>query len=617
MWRRPIIFIVPRNLLVLAVLIGLMLIAGSFGWRAVWGAGIKDRVIVIDAGHGGKDPGAQYGGLKEKDINLDVALRLRTILEQKGSKVVLTRDSDQDFYAPGNVIGRMAKRIELNQRVKLASNNNADLFISIHTNSFPQRSSYGMETYYHLKSASGLALAERIQQELRSVQPENKRKAKPGDYYLINQTKMPAVIVEIGFLSNSKERKLLLNDTYKDSVAQSIALGIDNYFKDYPLGVHEGAPALSQLAGPPPATADTFRLYFPSNGWEELATEERQAPSAKWPALHAPAKIALILNELIKGPASPAHARAVPSQTQILAVEIKNGIATINLSHEIRDNFPGGALAEDMAVNSLVWSASQVPGIQGVRILIDGQFADSIGGHVILDHTFTPTPPVARAAIVIDDWGINNPGTQEILNTEVAFTAAVMPNMLYTRKEAELLHEEGHEIIMHMPLEAKGGRTDWLGPGALLSGLSAQELRSRLNQSFDTVPYAVGLSNHMGSKGSENTLITREIIKMAQDNNLFILDSKTSESSILAKEAEKAGLPWGVRDVFLDNSADLNSIKKQLRLLITTAKKNGKAIGIGHVGPQGPNTAQAIKELLPEFAKAGVQIVPLSELIQH
>lgn len=617
MRKRPIIFIIPRHLLILAGSIGLMLLIASFGRLAVWGTGIKDKVIVIDPGHGGKDPGAQYGGIREKDINLDVALRLRTVLEQQGCQVILTRDSDTDFFAPGKVSGQMAKRIELNQRVKLASSHNADLFISIHTNSFPQRNSYGMETYYHLKSSSGQALAERIQDALRTAQPENKRKAKPGDYYLINQTTMPAVIVEIGFLSNSKERKLLLNDTYKDSVAQAIAVGIDRYFSDFPHGVPESTPALSKNSGPIPATAETFRLYYPTNAWDDLAAEERQAQGTQWSDQPLAAKAAFILNELIKGPALAAHAQVIPPQTQVLSVEINNQVATINLSREIRDQFPGGALAEDMTVNSLVWSTTQLPGIQGVRILIDGQFADSIGGHVILDHTFTSAPVIGKVALVIDDFGINNPGTKEMLNTNVPFTAAVMPNMLFSREEAELLHAKGHEIILHMPLEAKGGRPEWLGPGALYTGLSSEELQRRLAQGLDSVPYAVGISNHMGSKGSENTAIAGEIVKFAQERNLYVLDSRTSESSLLAKAAEKAGLPWGRRDIFLDNSSNLSSIKKQLRLLIATAKKYGKAIGIGHVGPQGPYTAQAIQELLPEFAKERIQIVPLSELLTH
>jgi len=236
-----------------------------------------------------------------------------------------------------------------------------------------------------------------------------------------------------------------------------------------------------------------------------------------------------------------------------------------------------------------------------------------IVGH--LNHTMTPQPVNVKIAIVIDDFGIDNPGTQQMLELGIPITAAIMPNLLYSQKEAELLHNLGYEIIIHMPIESKNGRPEWLGPGALTTNLSPQELRTRLDHSVEQITYAVGISNHMGSKGTENPKIVEAIVETAKEHNLIILDSRTSESTILAQEAKKAGVISGTRDVFLDNSADLNSIKKQIRLLIAKAKTSGKAIGIGHVGPQGPNTARAIREMLPEMSAQGIQVVPLSELL--
>ncbi|WP_434512119.1 divergent polysaccharide deacetylase family protein [Desulfitobacterium sp. AusDCA] len=121
----------------------------------------------------------------------------------------------------------------------------------------------------------------------------------------------------------------------------------------------------------------------------------------------------------------------------------------------------------------------------------------------------------------------------------------------------------------------------------------------------------------MGSKATENAQVIKSIVEVAKARQLVVLDSKTSESSKLYKEAVLAGLPAGLRDVFLDNSNDLAAVKRQLRTLIDLAKKNGKAIGIGHVGPQGPTTARAIREMLPEIQKEGIQIVPLDELLNN
>ncbi|MDR3288366.1 MAG: divergent polysaccharide deacetylase family protein [Peptococcaceae bacterium] len=248
--------------------------------------------------------------------------------------------------------------------------------------------------------------------------------------------------------------------------------------------------------------------------------------------------------------------------------------------------------------------------------LAPDQTASRDTGQDVLHPPQTPPPIRGQVALVIDDFGINHPGLPQMLALDVPLTAAVMPHMAFTQQEAELLHQRGLEIILHMPVEAKTGAPEWLGPGALTTELSPGELKTRLDDALRQIPYAVGISNHMGSKGTENAAVVRAILDAAQEHHLFVFDSKTSENSILETEARKAGILTGSRDVFLDNAADITSIKKQLRLLIDKAKSQKKAVGIGHVGPQGPNTARAIQELLPEFEREGIQIVPLSELLR-
>ncbi|ODA40241.1 N-acetylmuramoyl-L-alanine amidase [Desulfosporosinus sp. BG] len=394
MFQRPIILFIRKTWFLgpIITLLILLIGAGSLRLNSVFSSDLKNKIIVIDPGHGGADPGAQNSGLKEKDINLDISLRLRKVLESKGCKVILTREVDKDFFLPGFVQGRMAKRAELNQRINLASENNADLFISVHTNSFPRRNTYGMETYYHLKSATGKALAELIQEQLTRLQSDNKRKAKAGDYYLINQTKMPAVIVEVGFISNPRERKLLLSNSYRDLIAEAIGTGIDQYFKDFPLGVREIVQTVSSQEGPPSAGNDTYKLYFLNSDLENLVPEDRQISQSVWAELNLTQKANLILGELIKGPQAITNTRTLALKTKILSLTIQKGIATINLSKDIQDDFPGGALEEDMTIKSIVWSMTQIPGINGVRILINGEFGDTIGGHILLDHTFSTQP---------------------------------------------------------------------------------------------------------------------------------------------------------------------------------------------------------------------------------
>lgn len=395
MFNRPIIVFIrrPWALGAIMTLIILFIGAGSLKLTSVFSSSLKDKVIVIDPGHGGADPGAQNSGLKEKDVNLDVALRLGKVLESKGCKVILTREVDKDFFLPGFVTGRMAKRVELNTRINMATENNADLFISVHANSFPQRNSYGMETYYHIKSLTGKALAELIHEQLTQVQPDNKRKAKAGDYYIINQTEIPSVIVEVGFISNSRERKLLLSEDYRNLVADAIGTGVEHYFNAFPLAVRESSPTVAQ-EGPPSIGENTYKLYFSNDNLESLVPEDRQINKSVWSKLDLSQKASLVMSELIQGPMSGKLTPTIAPTTKILSISTQNGLATIDFSKDIRDDFPGGASGEDMTIRSIVWSMTQIPGISSVRILVNGEFGDSIGGHILLDRTFTAQPEV-------------------------------------------------------------------------------------------------------------------------------------------------------------------------------------------------------------------------------
>jgi N-acetylmuramoyl-L-alanine amidase len=389
--QRPIIIFIRKPLLVGLIIFTVLIVLGTSSLKvnSTLSAGLKNKVIVIDPGHGGVDPGAQNSGVKEKDINLDISLRLRKVLETKGCTVILTREVDKDFFMPGKYVGRMAKRIDLNQRISLASSNNADLFISIHSNSFPRRNTYGMETYYHQKSSTGKILAELIQKQLTQLQPENKRQAKAGDYYLINQTKMPAVIVEVGFISNPRERKMLLSNDYRDSIANAIADGLVSYFAT-PKETREGTQTVTSQEGPSPIGKDSYKLYFSNSNLEGLVPEDRSFDSLAWNKQNLIQKASVILDDLIKGPTLPDHNRTISPKTKILSITRQNDIITLNFSKDIRDDFSGGALEEDIAVKSIVWSMTQLPGVNGVYILIDGEYGDSIGGHIVLDHVLNP-----------------------------------------------------------------------------------------------------------------------------------------------------------------------------------------------------------------------------------
>jgi len=184
-----------------------------------------NKVIVIDAGHGGFDPGAiGDSGTLEKDISLAIALKIQELLEKNGTATIMTRIDDSDL---GDT-----KREDMKNRRDIRDINESELFISIHLNSFPQDKYSGAQTFYPKDEKSKL-LAESIQKNLKEVvDSTNERVAKElNDVYMLKNIKVPSVIVECGFLSNSEEEKKLQEDEYQSKIAWAIYLGVLDYYE--------------------------------------------------------------------------------------------------------------------------------------------------------------------------------------------------------------------------------------------------------------------------------------------------------------------------------------------------------------------------------------------------
>lgn len=191
---------------------------------------VSNRVIVIDPGHGGGDPGAiGAGGTMEKDIVLEVSKKLAGILGQAGAQVFLTRDTDRDLSDPEQNNSYRAKLQDLTRRVELANQKQADLFISIHVNSFPDRREGGAQTFSQPGEEESKKLAQAIQQEMNRFTVNPGRQAKQVDYFANRMAEMPSAIVEIGFISNPQEEKLLADHIYQEKVAWSIYAGITRF----------------------------------------------------------------------------------------------------------------------------------------------------------------------------------------------------------------------------------------------------------------------------------------------------------------------------------------------------------------------------------------------------
>jgi len=186
-------------------------------------------VVVLDAGHGGKDPGkVGQGEVLEKDINLCIAFRLKSLLEQNNVLVVMTREEDKDL-ASEQAVSR--KNEDLRARAKLVEEALPDVMVSIHQNSYPEEDVNGAQTFFYSGSTKGKQLAAMIQESLkRELKDGNHRVAKANkEYYLLKKASCAAVIVECGFLSNPAEAALLSTQEYQEKLAFAIHLGIMEY----------------------------------------------------------------------------------------------------------------------------------------------------------------------------------------------------------------------------------------------------------------------------------------------------------------------------------------------------------------------------------------------------
>ena len=189
---------------------------------------LSHKIIVIDAGHGGFDPGMVSGKTEEKHINLAIAQKLQNFLELGGATVIITRVDDSDLGS--------SKSGDMHTRRIIANTSHADIFVSIHQNSYSKSSVKGAQVFYFNSSDNSKKLAHFIQARIKEfVDSNNKFQAKENsNYFVLKQTSMPAVLVECGFLTNPGEKSKLLSEEYQEKVAWGIYLGILDYFHEIP-----------------------------------------------------------------------------------------------------------------------------------------------------------------------------------------------------------------------------------------------------------------------------------------------------------------------------------------------------------------------------------------------
>lgn len=218
-------------------LTALLIFAADYAYIDVFMKGTAvepNHIIVIDAGHGGRDGGAiGRNGTVEKDVNLAIALKLKGYIEEYGDRCIMIRQVDEALYSEYGRNGTR-KADDMRKRKDMITKSNADVFVSIHLNSFPQAKYFGAQVFYPKSDEKSQKLAGFMQQELLKVlDRNNKRSEKATDlYYIINENPMPSVLVECGFLSNPEEEQLLNDENYQNKIAFAIYCGILRYYSE-------------------------------------------------------------------------------------------------------------------------------------------------------------------------------------------------------------------------------------------------------------------------------------------------------------------------------------------------------------------------------------------------
>ncbi len=228
-----------------------------------------------------------------------------------------------------------------------------------------------------------------------------------------------------------------------------------------------------------------------------------------------------------------------------------------------------------------------------------------------------PLPPAKeqkpKIVFVIDDLGYNKREAELLFSLKPPLTIAILPQLTYSKFFAEEGKKHGFETILHQPLQPQNQNED-PGPGIIRTDMTAEQVKTIIEENLSTVPGVIGVNNHMGSLATTDRRIMFLIAKELKGKNLFFLDSMTHPKSIAHNVAFALGIPTAKRDVFLDNQDNYDSIVERIKQTAQLAKENGKAVAIGHIRK---NTLTALKEEIPKLEAEGFEIVTLKEMLEN
>jgi len=211
----------------------------------------------------------------------------------------------------------------------------------------------------------------------------------------------------------------------------------------------------------------------------------------------------------------------------------------------------------------------------------------------------------------VDDMGQSMEVARRLGRIDANLTFAVLPGLPETRSVAEHLHAQDREILLHLPMQGNGKNP---GPGAIVAGMSEDEVRSVLARNLELVPNISGVNNHMGSLITADPAYMGPVLGELKKHGLFFVDSLTTSKSVCGSLANDAGVPFIARDVFLDNERSAAYIRGQIRKLVAISLKHTSAVGICHPYPE---TVAVLEREIPKMKRQGVEIVRVSSLMDR
>ncbi|HAJ56904.1 MAG TPA: hypothetical protein DCL35_03935 [Candidatus Omnitrophica bacterium] len=233
---------------------------------------------------------------------------------------------------------------------------------------------------------------------------------------------------------------------------------------------------------------------------------------------------------------------------------------------------------------------------------------------VVRQPAVKPMPSVVQGkiAIVIDDWGYNLKNKDFITDNDFHLTLSILPFGEYSTHVAQLARHKNKDVIIHVPMEPYNKENYGLEENTLLTSMDKNRIVRILDSAFADVPHAKGISNHMGSKATEDVRLMRIVMEYLKQKGMFFLDSLVTSKSVCRGLAGKLRLGFTQRDIFIDNESDPGYIRAQVLKLAQKAKRLGVAIGIGH---DRKSTIEVLKEMMPLLEEEGYQFVNLSEVV--